>query len=420
MYTISNDVHLNYIGNELIISNNKETILLNSFQAKIVECISKTGKIDNSLKEIVEITGKSNEEVLIVLEKFLFNLEQRGHISRIKTKEDVNTLKIYGKKGEYYPIKLTIELTNTCNLFCEHCFKECSPNKKNNIPYNQLIMFLNDMRGKVREIQITGGEPMLYKQFNDLITYLRSNFEIITMTTTATKITSKNINILKMLDYIQVSLYSHIPSEHNKITGSIASYDATLRGVKLLVSNGIKFGIANVLRKSFIEKLDEYIIFLINNNIKEINFGEVGIVGRGRYLSDDWYFTKEQIESLVYRIFELKKKYQKKINISSWSEEEKLITILGNDRMMCGAGLLEWTIDENGIIKPCVLFPNNKFNKINLKNYKEFFRVDQNEYVNDGIMSWEEELNSVGLSTARICSAIYDIVKEIKYEENNI
>lgn len=88
--------------------------------------------------------------------------------------------------------------------------------------------------------------------------------------------------------------------------------------------------------------------------------------------------------------------------------------------MMCGAGLLEWTIDENGIIKPCVLFPNNKFNKINLKNYKEFFRVDQNEYVNDGIMSWEEELNSVGLSTARICSVIHDIIKEKKYEENNI
>lgn len=102
--------------------------------------------------------------------------------------------------------------------------------------------------------------------------------------------------------------------------------------------------------------------------------------------------TLEQIESLVNKISELKKKYQKKINISSCSEEEKLITILGNDRMMCGAGLLEWKIDENGIIKPCVLFPNNKFNKINLKNYKEFFRVDQNEYVNDGIMSWEKNL----------------------------
>ena len=91
---------------------------------------------------------------------------------------------------------------------CIHCFKDCSSNKRTFINYDNLISVLNYFKGKIRSLQLTGGEPMLHNNFFNILDFSKKNFSTM-ITTTGTLINEKNIEKL-LVQTVFNCPYTHI------------------------------------------------------------------------------------------------------------------------------------------------------------------------------------------------------------------
>ncbi|HFR3729253.1 TPA: radical SAM protein, partial [Streptococcus suis] len=112
--------------------------------------------------------------------------------------------------------------------------KEAGPINRNFLKYEELINFLDRVKGKVYEIQLTGGEPMAHPHFKEISKYATENFQEVTMTTTGHLINSKSIIYLKGMSYIQISLYHHNPILNDQITNGKDTLNKTIRGIRFL------------------------------------------------------------------------------------------------------------------------------------------------------------------------------------------
>lgn len=132
------------------------------------------------------------------------------------------------------PLSLTFQLTRGCNLQCVYCSEP--PGIKTR-KYEEMIDMLDKLTG-MRRIIFSGGEPMLYKHFWNILEYARSKFEKVVLSTNGVYITRDNVMQLKeLVDYIDITIDGP-RRQHNSIRGN---YDAVMKGVINVASAGIPF-----------------------------------------------------------------------------------------------------------------------------------------------------------------------------------
>lgn len=411
-YQFKRDSRVHYFGEEIILFSKNGNYLLNKVQAEILELINKK----HSLKDVV----KSIKLGEVINDKNKFEFLITGFIDKL-VKMDIlergtDAISFSGKKGFFYPLKITLELTNKCHLNCQHCFKECSPLKGEKfdlLSYQEVIQELSEFTPSV---QLTGGEPMLHPQFERIGELCVDNFENVSLTTTGAFINKRNINLIQNFNDIQVSLYSSNPNVHDSITRQKGSFVRTLNGINLMNQNNVNYNVTNIVRKKLLNHIEEYIEFLISQKVSRVSFGILSSLGRGSEVQKEWNLVDEELvyfESILqqYRI-----KYQGSINIANWSASHGtfLKSISNTKMLLCGAGALEWNITEQGRIKPCSFFPDNYFTQYGLLDYKKYVTCNRSNQVFNSIKEWEEELNSVGLSTQSICDEIYRVLRGTK------
>ncbi|MDO4432096.1 MAG: radical SAM protein [Aerococcaceae bacterium] len=404
-YNLNPNAYYHYFGNQLLVMIGNKTYLLNESQTLIFEYITSPKYIE-SLFESVLISKNSTNNIRILIDTFIKK--------NLLIKEcNQRKLHIFGQKGAFFPKKIIIELTDKCHLSCEHCFKKCSPLKSNRINHIDLLKFLEKMKGKVNEIQLTGGEPLLHPYFSLISDFINENFDFTTITTTAAFVNDKNIETLANFDYIQISLYDSVEQNHNSITKHNNSFSLTINGIQRLKEKNIYIGISNIVRNSIIENLHNYLDFLVSLKVDEVGFGILSRLGRAEDIGLDWIVSKNDIikfENILPSIAEL---YKGKLIVKTWEEKcgTAFFQSISDTFLGCGAGLLEWNINESGIIKPCSFFSDKHFSDINIYNFEIFFYENQAYSINQKIKDWECELNSVGLSTKHICETIYKTIR---------
>ena len=74
-----------------------------------------------------------------------------------------------------YPISAFIELTSNCNLKCKHCYNNSGISIKE-IDEKLLERLVKDLdTNLVTSVTISGGEPLLYSQLNELLKFIAEN-----------------------------------------------------------------------------------------------------------------------------------------------------------------------------------------------------------------------------------------------------
>ena len=74
------------------------------------------------------------------------------------------------QKNQSFPSRLTIFLTDKCNMKCSHCFiiKEI-PKKTLEMSTDEYKKFFKSLKGRTSQILFTGGEPTLRKDFYEIL-----------------------------------------------------------------------------------------------------------------------------------------------------------------------------------------------------------------------------------------------------------
>ena len=202
--------------------------------------------------------------------------------------------------GSRIPLRVTHIVTNACNLRCKYCYAESFQKQKEMSTKQSMDMMLEFKAMGTKIWKIGGGEPLLRKDIDKIITFGKKQGFTINMDTNGTLV-KKNIETLKKLDHVQISLDG--PEEvHDKIRGK-GVYKQCIEAFDLLNKENVKPLINCVISKHNIDHI-EYMCDLAKEKDTFINFQPVVPVTKDA----EQEFSKEIIEKKVFdKILELKK-----------------------------------------------------------------------------------------------------------------
>ena len=71
-------------------------------------------------------------------------------------------------------LKINLHITERCNFKCKYCFAIF--NRKKDLPLESWKKIIDDLKadGRISAINFAGGEPVLYKNFPELIDYAKN------------------------------------------------------------------------------------------------------------------------------------------------------------------------------------------------------------------------------------------------------
>ena len=137
------------------------------------------------------------------------------------------------KRGLDAPICLTWELTYACNLQCVHCLSSSGQRDERELSTAEAKRVLDELRDlQVFYINIGGGEPMVRRDFFELLEYSVGNGIGVKFSTNGAFIDAEKARRLAAMDYldIQISL-DGVDAVTNDAVRGIGSYDMARRAM---------------------------------------------------------------------------------------------------------------------------------------------------------------------------------------------
>jgi MoaA/NifB/PqqE/SkfB family radical SAM enzyme len=178
------------------------------------------------------------------------------------------------RRGESIAI-IQFQYNYACNFLCEHCSIKGFQGKQNKRSFN-----LEDVRNLSRQADemglarfvITGGEPLIFKDFDALVQAIDPSKFYINCDTNGWFLDDARARHLKEIgvDRIQLSLDSLDPTEHDKFRKAPGSHARALKAIDACEAAGLDIFIQTVVTKPRLHS-DEFVNFVEFFNGRGIN-----------------------------------------------------------------------------------------------------------------------------------------------------
>ncbi|MSS64756.1 radical SAM/SPASM domain-containing protein [Velocimicrobium porci] len=171
----------------------------------------------------------------IFIEQFQdFNDQQ--YINSIHNK--MIKLGIIGNYNNKRKKEVSFEITNRCNLRCKHCCIMANSIQEELTTNEVYSAFNKVIKWNPDNITISGGEPLLRQDIQELLLYLREYYNgKITLSTNALLIDEDNIEVLKKcVDYIEISIDGVDEKSCREIRGE-GVFEHVIQKVRFLQNN---------------------------------------------------------------------------------------------------------------------------------------------------------------------------------------
>ncbi|HAV9130606.1 TPA: radical SAM protein [Escherichia coli] len=243
-----------------------------------------------------------------------------------------------------------IEITSKCNERCIHCYIPHG-SKIKSMDTQHIYSILEQCKDmNVLHITLSGGEPMLHKEFCSILKKCREYDFAVSVLTNLTLLTDDILAEMKLngLLGVQTSLYSTDPTVHDSITKMTGSFKKTKSSILKLVDNNIPLQISCPIMKQNknsynhviewakcygINASDDYALIAeydhSNKNLcNRLSLNEVSDILNSKALNDENYIN------------ELRSDFDSKIDISP-------------EDPICSICTLSLCISEDGNVYPC-------------------------------------------------------------------
>lgn len=145
------------------------------------------------------------------------------------------------------PLGGSFELTPRCTLDCKMCYIHRKENDKSAISLEKGTDYWIDLAEKARDsgmlmLLLTGGEPMLRQDFNEIYVACKKLGLLVTVNTNATLIDEAKLELFRQYPpyRVNVTLYGASPETYGKLCGNSAAYQKVTEAIRKMVDAGIK------------------------------------------------------------------------------------------------------------------------------------------------------------------------------------
>ena len=155
-----------------------------------------------------------------------------------------------------------LEITARCNNNCRHCYinlpEEDREAKEKEISLPEIRTIADEAvsLGAVWCV-LTGGEPLLRRDFADIYMALKRKGLLVSVSTNATLVNADHIRLFKKYPPrdVEVSVYGVTAETYERLTRRNGSFDAFMTGVNRLLRNGVKVRLKTMAIRSNVHEL---------------------------------------------------------------------------------------------------------------------------------------------------------------------
>ena len=268
------------------------------------------------------------------------------------------------ERGLSAPICLTWELTYACNLACKHCLSSSGRRDPRELSTFEAKALLDEIAAmQIFYINIGGGEPMIRRDFFELVEHAVSQHVGVKFSTNGTRIDRAAAIRLASTEYldIQVSI-DGVDAKTNDVLRGVGSYNAARRAMDhLMDANFGQFKISVVMTRESVEQLDGFEA-LARMYGAELRLTRLRPSGRAVEKWEELHPTREQNRALYEWL-------RQRPNVLTGDSFFHL-SALGDPLEglnLCGAGRVVCLIDPVGDVYACPFVIHEQFKAGNVR-----------------------------------------------------
>ncbi len=206
------------------------------------------------------------------------------------------------KGGLDAPICLTWELTYACNLACVHCLSSSGQRDPRELSTDEAKAVIDELHDlQVFYINVGGGEPMVRRDFFELVEYAISRDVGVKFSTNGAFIDEAKAARLAAMDYLDVQIsLDGLDAETNDAVRGEGSYLLARRAMDNLATAGFgPFKISVVVTRHNVDQLDGFKA-LADSYGAQLRVTRLRPSGRGAETWHELHPTNDQ-QRLIYR-----------------------------------------------------------------------------------------------------------------------
>lgn len=253
------------------------------------------------------------------------------------------------------PLNVEFNITNRCNLNCIHC-----KNNSGDVCSDELTTSeIKDVIDQISDINvfylgIGGGEPMMHRDFSEILEYACSKKNLkVGVVTNGTMLDEKKAAFFKKLGVylVRVSLDGFDRATHEGFRRA-ECFDRTIRGIRNLLKYDISTTVLSVISKYNFHYFEKIVDKCTDIGVKSINL--ITFVPAGRGMKNSWLgLDSAEYKRFLQRVLKLKRSSTIRV-----LTETPLLGVLGGAEChaMCLAGIFMIVVNATGDITPCSYF----------------------------------------------------------------
>jgi MoaA/NifB/PqqE/SkfB family radical SAM enzyme len=283
-------------------------------------------------------------------------------------------------KGYITPFKAIVEVTSACNLRCRHCYGECGAPRENELTKDEFFTILDALYEMGTEgLNISGGEPLLRKDLLEILDYCHGKFSFSLLSNGTLVDEEFAREFSKYNSPFQASIYGYTAEDHEEITQVPGSFEATVRGIRHMVQNGVYVLAAYLYKPGNVDYIEKMAQFCSDLGVAVFRVGALVTVGRGKDLG--WEVSPSEFQRAAELLNKLDKEYEGRMTVQPWApggeapKEQPAQTL----RTGCGVGSYIIVVGSNGDLLPCGLM-RMKFGNLLKENPRELFAQDHTQF----------------------------------------
>lgn len=329
-----------------------ETFELNDSAIKLVRFLTQeneTEKVVPGFCSEYDIDTDENKEWIV---HFLQGILHYG-IAELTEEPRPFEVKINTNITQQTPSNVTIEITNTCNENCAHCYLCAGPGQKDSLPFERFISLCDELADAgVLMVEITGGEVFMHPHAYQMLEHAFKKFVQVALLTNGTILTDNVLDLLKEHKdnvVVSISIDSVRAETHNLFRRHRRAFEKTTANVRKLTAAGVPVRISSAIWEGNKWELEDLCHLARDLGAFAFSFSFIEGFGRGEdFKANHGHAETDEFNKLVQKVL---------------TENEDLIPTLTNNDVAtplnCGATKGSITISPNGTLRPCNLFPQD-------------------------------------------------------------
>ncbi len=345
-------------GNGLLLINANTVLYLNETATAHAYLFMQGLSTEEAIQRIREVFSINKEEARKDHEKILFTLSTLAQTEEVCPLSYLDVKKVEPFTQELTsPIRVDLALTFNCQNNCIHCYTggpkdtiELHPEQ-----WKETIDKLFDLG--VFIFTFTGGEPTIREDLIELLEYSQKTGAVSGLITNGRRLSDTEYvqRLVKTgLDFVQVTIESHDPEIHDRITGVKGSWQETVKAIRALVPTPIYLTTNTTLNKYNADTFLETISFLKTLGVERFACNSLIYSGKGPEVADEFALSLQRLKDLLPRI---KVKAEELQMIFSWYTPTQYCELNPVSMELgiksCTAARVNLCIGPDGTVYPC-------------------------------------------------------------------